>query len=188
MSALTCITSGVKEVLKAPYIDDNKLGIYGHSFGGYETMFLITQTDMFATAVAGAGASNMLSYYLSMAWLWNRPQYWRFEKQQWRMGDSYFNIPEAYERNSPIHQLNNVSTPLLSWAGKLDTNVNWEQHVEMYLGLRRLKKDHIMLLYPEEGHDIVRPENQVDVTTRINEWFDYYLKGSPQPKWMRDTH
>ena len=151
-------------------------------------MFILTQTDMFATVVSGAGASNMLSFYLSMAWIWDRPQYPRFEKGQWRMGDSYFNIPEAYERNSPIHQLQNVKTPFLSWAGKHDSNTNWEQHVEMFVGLRRLKKEHIMLLYPDEGHYLKNAESQVDLTNRIREWFDHYLKGLPTPDWMKHPH
>lgn len=188
VSAVDCITAGVHKVIENPFINSDKLGIYGHSFGGYQVMFLITQTDLFTTAVAGAGASNLLSYYLSMAWLWDRPQYWRFEHQQWRMGDSYFNIPEAYERNSPIHQLNKVNTPLLSWAGKKDSNVNWQQHIELFLGLRRLKKTHNMLLYPDEGHDITTPKNQKDLTIRIQQWFDYYLKSQKPASWIINPH
>jgi dipeptidyl aminopeptidase/acylaminoacyl peptidase len=188
VSAVECITVGVKKVLEYPFIDKQKLGLYGHSFGGYESMFILTQTDMFATVVSGAGASNLLSFYLSMTWIWDRPQYTRFEKGQWRMGDSYFNIPRAYERNSPIHQLTNVKTPFLSWAGKHDSNVNWEQHVEMFVGLRRLKKEHIMLLYPEEGHDIVNPKNQIDLTNRLSDWFNHYLKDSIATDWMTNPH
>lgn len=188
ISATKCVTAGVRKVGEYPFIDKQKLGLYGHSFGGYESMFMLTQTDMFATIISGAGASNMLSFYLSMAWIWDRPQYPRFEKGQWRMGDSYFNIPEAYERNSPIHQLQNVKTPFLSWAGKLDSNVNWEQHIEMFVGLRRLKKDHVMLLYPEEGHDIKGSENQIDLTNRLQEWFNHHLKDRPAPDWMTNPH
>ncbi len=187
-SATECVTAGVRKVVEYPFINKQKLGLYGHSFGGYESMFILTQTDLFATVAAGAGASNMLSFYLSMAWIWARPQYPRFEKSQWRMGDSYFNISEAYERNSPIHQLQNVKTPFLSWTGKHDSNVNWEQHVEMFVGLRRLKKEHIMLLYPEEGHDIKSSENQIDLTNRLREWFDHYLKDRPAPAWMIKPH
>ncbi len=188
ISATECVTAGVRKVVEYPFIDKQKLGLYGHSFGGYESMFILTQTDLFATVVSGAGASNMLSFYLSMAWIWDRPQYPRFEKGQWRMGDSYFNIPEAYERNSPIHQLQNVKTPFLSWAGKHDSNVNWEQHVEMFVGLRRLSKEHVMLLYPEEGHEMKNSENQIDLTNRIREWFDHYLKDTAAPDWMTRPH
>jgi len=188
ISAVNCILAGVNNMLKLPYIDKDRLGVFGHSFGGYETLFLITQTDMFATAVAAAGAGNMRSYYLSMAWLWNRPQSWRFEKQQWRMGDTYFNIPEAYERNSPINYVQNVITPLLSWAGKKDTNVNWEQHLEFFIAMRKLKKEHIMVLYENEGHSLMNPDNQIDMTNKLFDWYNYYLKGFSPAAWMTHTH
>lgn len=188
ISAANCILAGLNKILERPYIDKEKLGAFGHSFGGYETLFLITQTDIFATAVAGAGAANMRSYYLSMAWMWRRPQTWRFEKQQWRMGDTYFNIPEAYERNSPINFVENVTTPLLSWAGKKDTNVNWEQQMEFFIALRKLKKEHIMVFYENDGHSLSNPENQKDMTNRLFDWYNHYLKGEPAPSWMTDTH
>ncbi len=184
ISALDCVLEGLDTMADRKYIDKEKIGLYGHSFGGYESMFILTQTDRFATVVAGAGASNLLSFYLSMSWIWDRPQYTRFERQQWRMGDTYFNIPEAYNRNSPINFAQNISAPFLGWAGKKDSNVNWEQHLEFYLALRKLEKEHIMLLYPDEGHDISSPANQEDLTYKIMDWYDFYLKGLPAPEWM----
>lgn len=186
ISALDCVLQGLDSLGDRKYIDKEKIGLYGHSFGGYESMFILTKTDRFATVVAGAGASNLLSFYLSMAWIWDRPQYTRFERQQWRMGDTYFNIPDAYNRNSPINFAQNISTPFLGWAGKKDSNVNWEQHLEFYLALRKLEKEHIMLLYPEEGHDISTPTNQEDLTYKIMDWYDFYLKGKPAPQWMKE--
>lgn len=183
-SALKCVMAGVDNICQRPYIDQKKLGLYGHSFGGYESMFILTQTNRFATVVAGAGASNLLSFYLSMAWIWDRPQYTRFERHQWRMGDTFFNIPEAYNRNSPILYSPNVSTPFLSWAGKEDSNVNWEQDLEFFLALRKLEKEHIMLLYEGEGHDVTKPINQKDLTHKMLDWFNFYLKDAPSKAWM----
>ncbi len=184
ISALDCVLESLDTLADRKYIDKERVGLYGHSFGGYESMFILTQTDRFATVVAGAGASNLLSFYLSMSWIWDRPQYTRFERQQWRMGDTYFNIPEAYNRNSPINFAQNISTPFLGWAGKKDSNVNWEQHLEFYLALRKLEKEHIMLLYPEEGHDISKPANQKDLTIKIMEWYNFYLKDLSAAEWM----
>ncbi len=188
LSALNCVTAGVEKITQLPFINKDKIGLHGHSFGGYESMFLVTHTDIFAAAIAGAGASNMLSFYLSMAWIWNMPQYKRFEDHQWRMGDTYYNIPEAYNRNSPILYVPNITTPILGWAGKEDSNVNWEQHMEFFLAMRTMKKEHILLLYEEEGHDLSKPENRIDLTNKQMDWYDFYLKDSPAADWMTDIH
>jgi dipeptidyl aminopeptidase/acylaminoacyl peptidase len=188
LSAVECMIAGVEKVKKYSFIDGAKIGLQGHSFGGYESMFAITQTDIFATAVAGAGSSNLLSFYFSMAWVWHRPQSWRFEKQQWRMGDTYFNNPKAYNNNSPILNAPNITTPLLSWAGKLDGNVNWEQTLEFFLALRKLDKENIMLLYPNEGHYMGNPKNQLDLTHKLEDWFNFYLKDAPAAPWMKKVH
>src|SRR5690606_25497952 len=100
----------------------------------------------------------------------------------------YFNIPEAYERNSPINFVQNVTTPLLSWAAKKDTNVNWEQHMEIFIALRKLKKEHIMVLYENDGHSLSNPENQKDMTNKLFDWYNHYLKGASAPAWMTEFH
>jgi dipeptidyl aminopeptidase/acylaminoacyl peptidase len=184
LSALNSVNAAMDELIKKPFIDKENIGLTGHSFGGYQTCFIISQTDRFKTAVAGSSATNMLSFYLSMAWMWNRSQTWRFETQQWRFGKSYFEIPEVYEQNSPIHHAQNINTPLLTWTGDKDTNVNWEQSVELYNALRRLNKEHKFLLYPNEGHSVIKKENQMDLTIRIREWFEHYLKGKEPAAWM----
>jgi dipeptidyl aminopeptidase/acylaminoacyl peptidase len=94
-------------------------------------------------------------------------------------------IPEIYARNSPIAHVKNVTTPLLSYAGKEDNHVDWHQTVEFYMALRRLGKKNIMLLYPNEGHTITNSVNQRDLTQKISQWFAYHLKGElPQP-WIK---
>jgi len=188
MSALNSVDAAMDALIELPFIDEENIGLTGFSFGGYQTCFIISQTDRFKTAVAGTSATNMLSFYLSMAWMWNRSQTWRFETQQWRFGKSYFEIPEIYEQNSPIHHAQNINTPLLTWTGDKDTNVNWEQSVELYNALRRLNKEHIFLLYPNEGHSLLKKENQMDLTIRMREWFDHYLKGMEPAAWMVNSN
>lgn len=184
LSALNSVNAAMDALIELPFIDEENIGLTGYSFGGYQTCFIISQTDRFKTAIAGTSATNMLSFYLSMAWMWNRSQTWRFETQQWRFGKSYFEIPEVYEQNSPVHHAQNINTPLLTWTGDKDTNVNWEQSVELYNALRRLNKEHLFLLYPNEGHSLIKKENQMDLTIRMREWFDHYLKGKEPAAWM----
>ena len=176
ISALNCIESGVKAVVKKGIVEEEHIGITGHSFGGYETAFIITQTNLFATAIAGSGITDLVSFYHTMngQYLW--PQMNSVESMQFRFNDSFYENPEAYYRNSPINYAANINTPLLLMTGEEDHHVNWQQSVELYLGLRRLDKECEMLIYPGEGHVLLNPKNQVDFTRRMKKWFDKYLK------------
>lgn len=187
ISALECVTSGVEELKKWNFINEDRIGLYGHSFGGYQASFISTQTNMFATVVTDAGYHDLLSSYLSMAWLWSVPQSYRYENFSMRFRDTYFNKPELYERNSPIHNITTLDTPILSITGNQDTNVNWEQSVELYNAMRILNKENIMLIYPNEGHVLMAPENQVDFNYKLFDWFGYYLKNSPKSEWMKSN-
>lgn len=173
-SATDCVIAAVKEAQKNKSI--NKIGLIGHSFGGYEANFIITQTDIFDAAVSSAGVSDVVSYYLNLNWNNGRPDYWRFEFQQWRMGKSLFEDRNRYYRNSPISFSENIKTPLLHWTGKNDFHVNWQQSMLWYLALRRLNKKQVLLLYPEEGHILLDKHNQIDLTFKVKKWFDFYLK------------
>lgn len=183
-SALRCVTTGVEAVLKKRGIDRKRVGLFGHSFGGYETSYIISQTDLFAAAVSGAGIQDLVSFYFSMAWLWQVPQSFRFLNHIMRFEKNYFEIPQMYENNSPIHFAKKIHTPLLTITGDKDTNVNWEQSVEMYNALRILEKEHIMLIYPGEGHDFFERSVQIDYNNKLNDWFGYYLKNEHKSKWM----
>lgn len=185
ISATDCVVSATKEVIRRGLVNPSKIGLIGHSFGGYETDFIITQTNIFAAAVAGAAATDLASFYMTLGWNTGRPDMWRFETQQWRMGKSFYEDKDGYERNSPIIHAQNITTPLLSWTGNVDLQVNWSQSVEFYLALRRLNKKHIMLLYPNEGHSLKKNENQKDLSIRLHEWFDYHLKDSAPAAWIK---
>lgn len=184
-SAVDCVIAATTKAIKTATINKNKLGLFGHSFGGFETNFIISQTNMFAAAVSGAGYSDFTSNYLSVSANYKIPEMFRFEHFQLRMGKSLFEDLEGYRRNSPINTVSNVSTPLLSYTGKEDTQVNPYQSMEFYLALRRLEKEHIMLVYPKEDHVIQIPENQIDLTNRIFDWYGFYLKDEKKPTWFQ---
>lgn len=176
LSALECVTSAVAKILERGEVDIDRIGLIGHSYGGFETAFIIGQTNIFKVAIAGAPVTNMLSYYLSINSDEEIPQIWRVENQQFRMGKSYFDDPAGYCRNSPIKYVKNINTPLMIWAGDQDRNINWLQSVEMYLALRRLKKNVTFYLYPGEAHDLNNPKNQKNLSQNILQWFNKYLK------------
>lgn len=175
-----CVLAGVDAALQTGHIDSARMGLTGHSFGGYETDMILTQTNRFKTAVSSAAFTNQISTYFTIG-RHGTPDWWKAEHQQLRMGKSFFEDPENYFRSSPVLQAAKVQTPLLSWAGDRDFHVHYQQSIEFYLALRRLGKTHTLLLYPNEGHVLSDPANQVDATRRIQAWFDSYLKPLPEP-------
>lgn len=177
LSALECVKAGVRKAVEiTPQINVEKLGLIGHSFGGYEAAFIATQTNLFKAVVAGAAVTDFVSFYHDIAWEWETDQAWRLENQQFRMGDSYYNLKEEYQLNSPLFHVEKLETPLLLWTGKLDTNINWYQSVLMYSAMRRLKKEGKLLLFNNEGHSLVKPENKEKLSKEVYDWFELYLK------------
>lgn len=176
ISAKDCVVSAVNEVLKMNTVDENRIGIYGHSFGGYEVASIITQTDIFKAAVVGSGVTDLNNLYVQMNWSWNRTQAWRFESQQMRMGSNPFEDFEGYKNNSPIANAEKINTPVLIWTGKEDYNVDWNQSIYLHMALRRLQRKNKLLLFPNEGHSINIQANQVRLTKEIKNWFDEHLK------------
>lgn len=182
-SAVDCVTAGVKTVVEKGLADKHKIGLYGHSFGGYETNFIISQTNIFAAAVSGAGISDIISMYFNISKnAIFQTDMWRFENQQFRIGKSLYDDKEAYVSNSPIMHAENVKTPLLLWAGKNDRIIPWNQSISYYLALRKLGVTTEMLVYPDEDHSLENPENQKDLSRRMMAWFDHLLKGDPEVK------
>lgn len=175
-SIFDCVMKGVESALETANIDFKRVGLIGHSYGGHETSLLITKTQFFAVAVAGAASTNMISDYLSLNDVTNDVKFWKFEEHQYRMGSNPFDSLESYSRNSPVMNAQKITTPLLSWSGKADGTVDFRQSVELHLALKRLEKKNILLAYPNEGHILTNPKAQFDLTQRIKSWFDYYLK------------
>jgi len=185
LSATEAAISAVKAALETESIDESKLGLLGHSFGGYETSFILTQTNMFAAAMAGSAFTDLFSWYLSLDEMsGNTSQYYRFEWHQQRFNGSPFEYKKEYLSNSVIHNAESIRTPLLLWTGKKDITVDWRQSLELHLALRRLGRDNIFVLYPEEGHLLFDHNNIEDITNRIKSWFNYYLKNEEKPEWI----
>ncbi|WP_433780478.1 S9 family peptidase [Flavobacterium anhuiense] len=186
-SVTTSVLAAVDAVVAKGDIESSKVGIIGHSFGGYETDLIITQTDRFAAAVAGAAVSDLVSFYLRVGPNLRRPEFFRTENHQFRIGKSLYENMDAYLANSPVMLAAGVNTPLLGWAGEEDRNIHSSQSMEFYLALRRLNREHTMLLYPQEGHELRLMKNQMDLSVRIMQWFDYYLKNGPKEPWMNSN-
>jgi len=184
-SALDCVVSAVNKVVDMGLADPERIGLYGASFGGFETTYIISQTDMFATAIAGAAVTDLVSSYLSISTAMGKiPEAWRYEHDQFRLRNSFTDNFQSFIDNSPVYHAHTINTPLLGWVGKDDRHVHWTQSVELYLALRRLKKNHLLLVYPGEKHVILNRENQKDLSRRIREWMDHYLRGYPKKAWM----
>ncbi|MFV8465812.1 alpha/beta hydrolase family protein [Flavobacterium sp. LB1P62] len=178
-SATDCVVASVKAVTAKGIVEEQHIGLTGASFGGYETAYIVSQTNIFAAAVAGCPLTDFVSQYLSLDDNWGHPRMWRYESQQQRMGLSLFENYQGYIENSPVAQAAKINTPLLIWSGLEDRMVSWTQGLELHLALRRLQKPNQFLVYPGENHSFLKRETKNDLTQRTKEWFDFYLKERP---------
>ncbi|MEJ6719318.1 MAG: prolyl oligopeptidase family serine peptidase [Akkermansiaceae bacterium] len=187
ISALECVVPAVKEVIKTGMIDETKVGLVGHSWGAYQTAFIVTRSDVFAAGVAGAPLTNMMSMSVSVYWNSGQTNAAIFTQSQGRMNKPFWRDVDTYVRNSPIHGLDTLNTPLLIAFGDKDGAVDWGQGVQMYNAARWAGKDNmVMLVYPGENHGLRKPENMVDYHYRVREWFDTHVKGKEAPKWITE--
>lgn len=184
MSAVWCVLPGVKEAIKSGVIDESRMGLHGHSWGGYQTSFLITQTDMFKAAAAGAPLTNMISMYDLIYWNSGGGNMSIFEASQGRFKGAPWENWESYQRNSPVYHVKNVKTPLLMLHNDKDGAVDFTQGIEYYNALRRLKKPVIMVQYKGENHGLSKLENRKDYSVRMMEFFDHHLKEKVAPDWI----
>lgn len=183
VSSKACLIPAVDAAIKSGIVDPKKIGLHGHSWGGYQTAFMITQSDKFAAAVAGAPLTNMISMYSLIYWNSGSANQPIFESSQGRFTGSYLTQPEAYRRNSPVLFAQNVKTPLLLLHNDKDGAVDFTQGVEYYNTLRRLGKPVVMLQYKGENHGLVKEPNRIDYSHRMLGFFDHHLKGKSAPKW-----
>lgn len=184
MSAVWCVIPGVKAAIETGVIDENNIGIHGHSWGGYQTAFLITQTNMFKAAAAGAPLTNMISMYDLIYWNSGGGNMSIFEASQGRFTGGPWENWDAYERNSPVYHVKNVTTPLLMLHNDKDGAVDFTQGIEYYSALRRLKKPVVLVQYKGENHGLGKPENRKDYAVRMMEFFNHHLKGEEAPDWL----
>lgn len=183
-SALDAVLPGVSQLMAEPWVDEENLGVQGHSWGGYQIAYLVTQTDMFKCAEAGAPVSNMVSAYGGIRWGSGMSRMFQYEQTQSRIGGSLWEYPLRYVENSPIFFADKINTPLLILHNDHDGAVPWYQGIELFVALRRLNKPAWMINYNNEPHWPVKYQNRVDWAKRMQTYFDHYLKGAPAPVWL----
>lgn len=185
--AYNYVCSGAEEMCRRyPWIDKEKIGIDGQSWGGYQTAYLVTRTDMFACAGSGAPVSNMTSAYGGIRWTGGDSRQAQYEQGQSRIGGTLWDMQEQYIANSPVFKADKVNTPLLIMHNDADGAVPWYQGIEYFMALRRLQKPVWMLQYNGEAHNLRERKNRKDLTRRFQQFFDHYLKGEPMPRWMKE--
>src|SRR6185503_14734790 len=184
MSAVWCVVPAVKAAIATGIVDSADVGLWGHSWGGYQTAFLVTQTNIFKAAIAGAPLTDMVSMYSSIYWNTGGTNQAIFESSQGRFKGNVADNMEAYLRNSPVFHAKNVKTPLIILSDDKDGAVDFNQGITYFNTLRQMGKDVILLEYVGENHGLARPINMKDYAMRQKDWFDHYLKGAPAPEWM----
>ncbi|MFD0764970.1 prolyl oligopeptidase family serine peptidase [Mucilaginibacter lutimaris] len=183
-SAVEYVNSGVEALKKNPWVDGQHIGIQGQSWGGYQVAYLITQTNMYAAAWAGAPVANMTSAYGGIRWESGINRQSQYEKTQSRIGATLWEKPNLYIENSPLFQFPKVKTPVVIMSNDADGAVPWYQGIEMFTALRRLGKPVWLLQYNDEAHNLVKRQNRKDISIREAQFFDHILKGAPMPVWM----
>lgn len=183
-SALDAIVPGVQAIVSQGFIDPARIGLQGHSWGGYQIAWMVTRTNLFAAAEAGAPVVNMTSAYGGIRWGTGMSRMFQYERTQSRIGGTLWEKPLLYLQNSPLFMLDKVETPLLWMHNDADTAVPWEQGIELFVALRRLGKPAWMINYNGEPHGLRKEANRRDFAVRMQQFFDHYLKSEPAPVWM----
>lgn len=186
LSAVKALVPGVQKLVETGVADPDAVGLHGHSWSGYQTAFVVTQTDLFKAAVAGAPVSNMTSAYSGIRGGSGLARQFQYERSQSRIGGSLWETRHLYIENSPVFYADRIHTPLLIEFGDQDEAVPWTQGIELYLALRRLGKDVVFLQYEGEPHHLQQYPNKVDYTIKMKQFFDHHLKGEPAPGWMTE--
>ena len=185
-SAYNSVVSAAKYMAKMPWVDSTKMAIQGQSWGGYQVAYLVTRTNMFAAAGAGAPVANMTSAYGGIRWGTGLNRQFQYERSQTRLGASLWQRQDLYIKNSPLFRADKIKTPLLIMHNDKDGAVPWYQGIELFTAMRRLGKKAWLLQYNDEDHNLVERRNRKDLSIRLSQFFDHYLKGAPAAKWIRE--
>lgn len=180
------VVSAAQDLAKQKWIDAKNIGIQGQSWGGIQVAQLITMTNMFKAAWAGAPVANMTSAYGGIRWESGVNRQFQYEKTQSRIGATLWEKPELYIENSPLFHLPKVTTPLVIMHNDADGAVPWYQGIELFTAMRRLGKQVWMLNYNGEAHNLRERRNQKDISIREQQYFDWLLKGEKPPKWITE--
>jgi dienelactone hydrolase len=180
------VVSGARALVKQGFVDSTRIGIQGQSWGGIQVAQLVTMTNLFKAAWAGAPVANMTSAYGGIRWESGVTRQFQYEKSQSRIGATLWEKPELYIENSPLFHLPKVKTPLVIMANDADGAVPWWQGIELFTGMKRLGKQVWMLTYNGEAHNLVERRNRKDIQIREQQYFDWLLKGAKPPKWITE--
>lgn len=183
-SAEEYVNSGMKYLAQNSWVDSTKLGIQGQSWGGYQVAHLITRTDMYAAAWAGAPVVNMTSAYGGIRWQTGLSRQFQYENTQSRIGKNLWEAHDLYIQNSPLFFMDRVKTPVAIMHNDEDGAVPWYQGIEMFTALRRLQKPVWLLNYNGDAHNLMKRENRKDIQIREAQFFDHFLKGKPAAPWI----
>jgi len=185
-SAVDAVVPGVLNLVDQGFVDRDKIGLQGHSWGGYQIAYMVTRTDLFAAAEAGAPVANMVSAYGGIRWQSGMSRAFQYERTQSRIGGSLWETPLRYIENSPIFTADKIRTPLLMMHNDADGAVPWYQGIELFSALRRLGQPVWMLNYNGEAHGLRQQHNRRDWAIRMQQFFDHYLMDQPSPVWMEE--
>jgi dienelactone hydrolase len=183
-SAAKSIIPGVQSLIQKGFVDPKRIGITGQSWGGYQSAYLVTVTNMFAAAVPNATVVNMTSAYGGIRWASGLARAFQYEHTQSRIGGSLWQYPERFIENSPLFRLDRVTTPVLFMANDNDGAVPWYQGIEFYVAMRRLQKEAYMLVYNGDEHNPTKRANQKDIDQKMQDFFAVKLQGADAPSWM----
>ena len=184
-SCVDAVLSGVEALTKQGFIDEERMGVQGHSWGGYQIAHLLTRTNIFRCAESGAPVVNMVSAYGGIRWGSGMSRMFQYEHTQSRLGATLWENPEVYLKNSPIFNIDKIETPVLILHNDKDGAVPWYQGIEFFVAMRRLDKKAWMLNYNDEPHWPLKRQNRVDFNRRMEQFFDHYLMDAPMPEWMK---
>ena len=183
-SAYNAVISGITALIQEGFIDKKKIGVQGHSWGGYQIAHLISRSNIFACAEAGAPVVNMFSAYGGIRWGTGMSRMFQYEHTQSRIGGTIWDKTIRYFNNSPLFFTDKIETPVLILHNDDDSAVPWYQGIEFFVSLRRLDKPAWLLNYNGEPHGITKWQNRVDFQRRMSQFFDHYLLDKPIPQWM----
>jgi dipeptidyl aminopeptidase/acylaminoacyl peptidase len=184
--AYNSVISAVRYLSHFKWVDTTKIGIQGHSWGGYQVAYLITRTNLFAAAEAGAPVANMTSAYGGIRWSAGISRQFQYERSQSRIGSTLWQRPDLYIKNSPLFRADKITTPLLMMHNDADGAVPWYQGIEYFSALRRLGKKVWLMQYNGEDHGLGERRNRKDWSMRLCQYFGYYLKGEAPARWITD--
>ena len=185
-SCYNCVMPGITALIAKGYVNEKAIGAQGHSWGGYQVAYLATRTNLFAAIESGAPVVNMLSAYGGIRWGSGLNRSMQYEHGQSRIGGNIWEMPLQYIENSPLFNMNKVTTPILIMHNDADGHVPWYQGIEFFIALKRLQKTAWLLNYTGEPHWPSRLANRLDFQKRMFQFFHHYLQGAPMPKWMSD--